>query len=620
MSAKESLVIVHSGLAGKPPRINRKKFRQVVDLYLDGANQNVEIRFQNIEEKIIAKLKPETKDLLEVAAALYVADTSISRGQTDVYGRDWQRRIRFILPVRRVKQWRKVAAQLSELTTYLSGDASITFEFKKHKQNDKGQGYLEFPPAAPGFQGADRIVLFSGGLDSLAGVANTMASGEVPLLISHRSSPTRTQLQESLPERLRQKTGKRLPLIYAWITRKGAEASDHTQRLRSFLYMSLAAIAAKELSVEKIAFCENGITTFNLPLSDQRVGTRSTRTTHPRVVSMFAHTIETLWNTKLVFDNPFLLKTKSEVVARVVELGYESLIAQTLSCTRTFAVEKTKRHCGVCFQCLTRRFAVIASNSERYDPVDDYVKDIFKDSLAKGVERGNAIDWLNFNVEVSGFSLEGIFQRFPQLQQALASIDGDSRANAQAIYDLYQRNAEEVQKAVKCKHNQYYADFLSGKLPADSLIGLVGSRDHLRPRIAELLEDIESKLSPRLREAFARKQPDDEAELQRQSGIVLRAAGFDIEAESPQVTFSIVKTRPDYSFPASGVFLELKLFKEAAQRSQIVDGIVADIQKYRKKCQGMLFVVFQCQAFITDPIQFAKDLTKDSMVRIAVLG
>jgi len=142
-STKESLVIVHSGLAGKSPRINRKKFHQGVDLYFDGVNQNVEVRFQNIEEKIIAKLRPATKDLLEVAAALYVADTSISRGQTDVYGRDWQRSIRFILPVRRVKQWRKAAQQLSNLTTYLSGDASIAFEFRKRKRDDQGQGYLE---------------------------------------------------------------------------------------------------------------------------------------------------------------------------------------------------------------------------------------------------------------------------------------------------------------------------------------------------------------------------------------------------------------------------------------------------------------------------------------------
>src|SRR5260370_273290 len=347
---KKALVIVHTGLAGALPRINRKKFDHVVDLHLEGDEQNVEIRFQNTEEKIIAKLGPETKDLLEVAAALYVADTSIGRGQTDVYGRDWQRSIHLILPVRRVTKWRKVASQLSELVTYLSGDASITFDFRRHKQDEKGQRYLELPASAGVFQGADRIVLFAGGLDSLAGAVSVLSSGEVPLLISHRSSPTRTQLQESLPERLRQKTGKRLPLIYAWVTRKGEEAIDNTQRLRSFLYMLLAAIVANELKIEKIFYCENGITTFNLPLSEQRGGARSTRTTHPRVISLFSRFIEQLLKTKLVFDNPFLLKTKTEVVVGLVKLGYESLIPQTLSCTRTFAVEKTKRHCGVCFQ------------------------------------------------------------------------------------------------------------------------------------------------------------------------------------------------------------------------------------------------------------------------------
>src|SRR5258708_37729483 len=103
---RKSLVIVHTGLAGALPRINRKKFDHVVDLHLEGDQQNVEIRSQNIEEKIIAKLGPETKDLLEVAAALYVADTPIGRGQTDVSGRHRQRRIHLALPVGRVATWR----------------------------------------------------------------------------------------------------------------------------------------------------------------------------------------------------------------------------------------------------------------------------------------------------------------------------------------------------------------------------------------------------------------------------------------------------------------------------------------------------------------------------------
>ena len=81
-----------------------------------------------------------------------------------------------------------------------------------------------------------------------------------------------------------------------------------------------------------------------------------------------------------------------------------------------------------------------------------------------------------------------------------------------------------------------------------------------------------------------------------------------------------MKTRPDFSFPESGVFLEMKLFNDTSKRTQIVDGILADIQKYRRKSQGMLFLVFQTKAFISDPPDFAKDLTNDPVVRICVVG
>jgi len=51
-----------------------------------------------------------------------------------------------------------------------------------------------------------------------------------------------------------------------------------------------------------------------------------------------------------------------------------------------------------------------------------------------------------------------------------------------------------------------------------------------------------------------------------------------------------------------------------------VDGIVADIQKYQKKCQGMLFVVYQSSAVITDPEVFAQEICPDPTVRVKVLG
>jgi 7-cyano-7-deazaguanine synthase in queuosine biosynthesis len=342
---RNALVIVRTGLAPKSP-VKRRGFDEVDELYLDGDKKNVEIRLDNIEERIVANLSPIARDLLELAAVMYVADTSIKRGKTDVYGQDWQRRIHVVMPVRQVRKWRKAGQLLSELLTYLSGDVSITIDFRPHRRPKTGQEYLQFEPSAPGFQGANRIVLFSGGLDSLTGAAEVTAKGEMPLLVSHRSSPTRTELQLSLSKRLSEKTQRRLPSISLWVTRKGKGAEDNNQRLRSFLYLSLAAVTAHELQIPRVCYCENGITTFNLPISEQRIGSRSTRTTHPKVIALFTRLIQQVTDTTISIENPSLLRTKRQVVEKLSELGCADMIGQSLSCTRTFAVEKTKRHCG----------------------------------------------------------------------------------------------------------------------------------------------------------------------------------------------------------------------------------------------------------------------------------
>ncbi len=614
-----AVVILHTGLS-TAPHIRRKEFDERVDLHLDGDNPNLAIEVENIEDKIVANLSPVAKDLLELASVLYVVDTSISRGETDVYGRDWQRRIHVVMPVRNVRTWNANKELLSQLVTYLSGDASITFDFRRHSRPSVRPTFLPFPPAGRGFRGANRVVLFSGGLDSLAGAAEFINAGETPLLVSHRSSPSRTTLQKSLAVELGDKAQTKLPGIGVWVTRKDKEAVDNSQRLRSFLYLALAAVIAYELQIESVSYCENGITTFNLPLSDQRVGSRSTRTTNPKVIKLFSCMVEKVMRRAIRIENPFLFWTKRQVVERLLGLGCGGMIKTALSCTRTYRVEKIRRHCGVCFQCLTRRFAVVSAEAEAHDPTDDYVKDVFKDSLAEGAERGNAVDWVKFNLDIRDLSLEGLFHRFPQLHEALNSIPGDRAQNAERIYRMFQRNADDMMVALQFKHTKLFDDFVKGSLPKGSLFGLIGTQAHLRPAIADYLQRLEQTLVSRLREAFLKQEPDDEAELQRQAGIILKSANYVTEKEGPEFSFSIVKTRPDFSFPESGVFLEMKLFNHVNKRTQVVDGILADIPKYRRKCQGMLFVVFQTKGFISDPIEFAKELTNDPAVRISVVG
>jgi hypothetical protein len=71
-------------------------------------------------------------------------------------------------------------------------------------------------------------------------------------------------------------------------------------------------------------------------------------------------------------ENPFIWKTKGDVVRSIVDHGGGPLIKHTVSCTRTYDITRLHTHCGCCSQCLDRRFAVFAANAAEHDPVEMY--------------------------------------------------------------------------------------------------------------------------------------------------------------------------------------------------------------------------------------------------------
>ena len=93
------------------------------------------------------------------------------------------------------------------------------------------------------------------------------------------------------------------------------------QRSRSFLYMALGSTVAQMVGLSRVRFYENGIVSFNLPPSPQVIGARATRTTHPRVIDGFGGIISTLAGKQFVVENPFLWKTKTDIVRTIAEAG-----------------------------------------------------------------------------------------------------------------------------------------------------------------------------------------------------------------------------------------------------------------------------------------------------------
>jgi hypothetical protein len=262
-------------------------------------------------------LKPVLFDLLEIATYVYCADQATTRGGGTAknYGAKWRRRFQFHIPVRTPDVWSSnpVLTALSDTLGFLSDD-EYEFAFKQLSDPPPVSQYLDFGAGeATGFK-PEEVILFSGGLDSLGGAVQQAAADKRTLaLVSHRSSPKIGKQQKELLEDLAKHCSKKPFHVPVWIYKEKALGKEFTQRTRSFLYASLAAVVARIFDLWRIRFYENGVVSINLPISPQVVGGRATRTTHPQVLNGFSEIFTALFQKPFAVENPFLWMTKGKL-------------------------------------------------------------------------------------------------------------------------------------------------------------------------------------------------------------------------------------------------------------------------------------------------------------------
>jgi 7-cyano-7-deazaguanine synthase in queuosine biosynthesis len=117
---------------------------------------------------------------------------------------------------------------------------------------------------------------------------------------------------------------------------------------------------ANLFGLNKIRMYENGVVSLNLPISAQLIGARASRTTHPQVLKGFGELFSLILEKLFLVENPFLWKTKSDVVKILVEASCADLIKYSASCSHVREMTTLHTHCGKCSQCIDRRIAVLA--------------------------------------------------------------------------------------------------------------------------------------------------------------------------------------------------------------------------------------------------------------------
>ncbi|MDN2565206.1 7-cyano-7-deazaguanine synthase [Aquibium sp. A9E412] len=398
-------------------------------------DRQVKLDAERISLQLVDELPDALADALEVATYVFVADRLIRRGSNASrrIGSDWQRRIRFRIPVRRLDLWTRddVGEALTDLLTFLSEDR-LVFEFSRATRPVAPEPSLGFRDRAAQKIRPDQVILFSGGLDSLAGVCEAVVgAGNSAILVTHKSSKTIASRQDALAEALASRT-RSGQLLYAplWVQRGAIKPMEHSQRLRSFLFATLGMTYARMFGLDTVHFYENGITSFNLPIAEHVVGTRASRTTHPRVLNRVGRLFSLLLDKPVAFSNPYVWMTKRDIVETIEANGCGDLIAQTVSCAHVRDYSFNGTQCGSCSQCVERRVAIVGAGLSLREPPGTYRSDLFTGPHESGQELTMIEAHIQRAWSLTGMTRADFLASYGQSFRCLRELDGSPEENA----------------------------------------------------------------------------------------------------------------------------------------------------------------------------------------------
>lgn len=452
--------------------------RDDLPVRINGTDPTFRIGADHLGEALPRVEAPRVLDLIDIASAVFAADSSLRRGASSRpdLGAGWYRHLRFVIGVRDRQFWMRqdVDEALCEAISFLTGD-QVSFDFVQSTDPRSIPESL-LSGLAPWGEIAEEVILFSGGLDSLTGALETLAlgSGRV-VLVTHRSAPKIMGLQDDLVAELARRFPRRVTWQAVRATLVGREAVETTQRSRSFFFAALGLLAARSAGARRVRFFENGIVSLNLPIRRQIVGTMATRTTHPLGLHRLGTLMSLVAGEDFTVDNPFAWLTKTEVMERLKTYGGADLVSRTVSCSSIRDRTRLHTHCGGCSQCLDRRFAMLSAGLADVDPVEMYETELLEGPRETGRDRTMALDWTSHAEALAGMDERWFMDRFgAELIDLAAGFP--ERVSREVVADalaLHRRHGQAVQGVLQSSLAARAPALLQRQLPATSLLRMI---------------------------------------------------------------------------------------------------------------------------------------------------
>lgn len=420
----------------------------------ENGKKNVNIYLNKFVTNIY-KLDKRYKDLLEIAAYIFAADRRTYRGKPDDNEyHSWSRSFNFHITVRDYNFWNspEVKELLEEALLFMSGDHSYKFTFYKSGKDfptsifDDEKFTVDRPDNL-------KVVLFSGGIDSLAGVIELLETTDSEIcLVSHQTGlPGVQTTQKGLYNEIKRLYPERCKHYKFRCGLSNTPSRDETQRTRSFLYTSIAFALAREYNQDSIYVYENGITSINFAETQDLMNGRASRTTHPQTIRKLEELFTVIGEKQFSIQHPYLYKTKTDVVEVLKTHKRIALLNSSVSCSTTRNKAPGTTHCGVCSQCIDRRFAVYAAEAEKYDNTGLYHFDFLEDNLEKDAIKKLLTEYIRLAQSFTEQNIDEWYEeRGSEIIDIIDFIDGSSEIDRlEKLYNLCRRHSEHIEKSIK---------------------------------------------------------------------------------------------------------------------------------------------------------------------------
>jgi 7-cyano-7-deazaguanine synthase in queuosine biosynthesis len=338
-------------------------------------------------QSLTTDLKPPAIafDFLRFAGAVFCADKLATRPGT------WTRSLTLDFAARDIDRWTEAVPLLVDTLSFLSGDRWDVRPFASTEPMNGG--------GEPADCAVDAVCLFSGGLDSFAGAVDLLADGKKVCLVAHYEGGQAPRAQERLARRLISAYGHDRVVFRTLFLRPAPHSTlqerplpdprESSTRTRSILFLAAGLVVAAGYGPDvPLVIPENGFIGINVPLTEARNGSLSTRTTHPYFMERLHQCCAALGITNS-FSNPFRIMTKGEVLgASRGQTTLHTHARETLSCAHPEAPRYAMRpqgNCGYCFPCLIRRASL---HHVGLDSANDYAFDALNEDAEMTNERG----------------------------------------------------------------------------------------------------------------------------------------------------------------------------------------------------------------------------------------